>query len=163
MPLQVNGPALPKLGPKMKVVRVKTITPQLFIVLSDKLLTVHTHYVGRSKECTMDEMQTCEGCRLGAPRRWKGYFDCINHTTSERCFLELTPPACKVVELLCEDRATSRGLLLEVSKTKGGAQGRYIVRSTNTSIDVATLPSPIDPLPTLRVLWEWGTDRGQHA
>lgn len=161
MPLHIDGPPLPKLGPKMKVVRVKTVTPQLFIILSKKLLTVHTHFVGRSKECTLEETRACEHCAAGSGRRYKGYFDTINYSTKERCFLELTPPACAVVELLCEDRPTSRGLILEVSKTKGGPQGRYIVRSTNTSVDLATLPDAIDPLSTLRVLWEWGTDRGQ--
>ncbi len=163
MPLKINGPPLPKLGPKMKVVRVLTTTPQLFIVLSEKLLTVHTHFVGRSKECTIDTALSCEHCAAGSSRRWKGYFDTINHTTGERCFLELTPPACHVVMLLCEERTSARGLILEVSKTKGGKHGRYIVRSTNTSVDVATLADPIDPLPTLRVLWEWGSDRGQQA
>jgi len=161
MPIRFNGPKPPRPGPKIKVVRVTTVTPQMFILLTPDPLTVWTHFGRRSDECTMEERGECEGCAKAQPRRWKGYFDAINYTDRERVILELTPPAIGTIAALCTERENARGLIVEISKTKGGKHGRYIVRTTNTTIDVATLAEPVDPLPTLRILWAWGKDDGQ--
>lgn len=161
MPLKIRGPALPQAGPKIQVVRVKTVTPQRFIILSPELLTAHIHFGRRSKECTLEETKTCVHCTAGVgSRRVKGYLDALSHPSGDRVILELTPPACAAIELFCTEREL-RGLIVDISKTKGGPQGRYIVRSDSTTIGSSILPAYKDPMPTVRLLWTWGDSDGQ--
>lgn len=161
MPIEIFGPTPPKGGPKIQVVRVKWTSPRTYISLSPAIVSVWTHFGGRSQECTLEAEGSCHGCEKKYGRRWKGYLDAIDHQEGSRVILELTPPACHAIALLCSERKDGRGLVFDISKSKGGAQGRFVVRGGNTTVPIATLPDAIDPIPVLRILWAWGRTDGQ--
>jgi len=156
MTSHINGSQMPtRKGPRVPVVRVTSTEPQQFTIVSKSIFGQDIHWFrGRSHECTK-ETKKCNGCERGWSEKWKGYLDCVLwHTTQgERCFLELTPRACEMLLQLAEKDRPLRGLVIRVSKTKGGAKGRYLISALERRIDERELPQEEDPLPVLRKLW----------
>lgn len=152
----VKGAQPPAPGAKAEVIRVKSTEPQTFVVCSDQVQGVWIHWVGRSKECTMEKSGMCPGCDKGQTRKWKGYLHCIRGTGPTQVFLEITPDFTRSMAAQLDGKTALRGLIMRVSKTKGGAKGRYIVDLLERRHNVDTLPAGQDVLPTLLFLWKAG-------
>jgi hypothetical protein len=101
----------------------------------------------------MRDTGTCDRCVQGWPPKWKGYINAIALYDDKRVFVELTPAAYNLTVSVIPPNEDLRGLILAISKTKGGAKGRYRVHVEGVRRDPAQLPHEEDPLPVLRYLW----------
>lgn len=154
------GAQKPDKVPRPDVHRVKTTESQTFVIYSKNIFGQYIHwYGGRSHECTQDK-QRCRGCMKEWPCKWLGYLDCYLVNERARVFLELTLTASNLLADLAPQDANLRGLLIRVSKTKGGAKGRYRIEVQEGRKSSSELPHERDPLPTLRFLW---TCKNQHV
>lgn len=147
-------------GPKMLVHRVTSSTPEDYLILSRTALGIDIHWANnRSSECfAQNGVGDCERCMNNWPLKWKAYLHCmrLEGMQVEQCFLELTPTAYASLEFQTKDRKTLRGVRMKVCKTKGGSKGRYIISVLSVHQDKPLDIEEIDPLPTLRMLWESG-------
>jgi len=145
-------------GPKVLVHRVLTTTPENFIILSKVGMGVDFHYYAqRSSECHAPNGEgNCDRCLKGWPLKWRCYLHCLKPEGMQavQCFLELTATAFASLEFQTSERKTLRGVRITVCKTAGGKKGRYIVTVANEAQDLRTEIEEIDPMPTLRSLWE---------
>ena len=159
---KIRGSIPPKPGPSNEVVRVKTTTPQKFLILSRATFGQWIHfYATRSHECTLDR-GACERCTWGWPRKWKGYLHAVQLADKARVFVELTPAAFEMVSQVVPEGEDLRGLILSISKTKGGPKGRYMIHVEGVRRDPVQLPEEEDPLPVLRYLWNCKNPSGKH-
>lgn len=150
---RINGTPPPAPGPATQIVRVTTATPQKFVLLSSAVFGTHIHfYAKRSHECTAEKGE-CVKCRMNWPKKWKGYIHAVSVIDSKRVFIELTPSACNLLLGQAPIDEPLRGLMISISKTPGGAKGRYLVDWSGVRRDPVQLPPEEDPLPILRYLW----------
>lgn len=153
MTARIKGSAPPPSGPKTEIYRVTSETKQTFIILSRSCLGKDIHWYGnRSHECTLDKGE-CDKCQRAWPRKWKGYLHCFHVQANAKVFLEITPSAFSLLCNLAPPNEDFRGLTMNVSKTKGGRKGRYVIEVQIGRRDTAQLPEEEDPLPILRYLW----------
>jgi hypothetical protein len=68
-------------------------------------------------------------------------------------FLEITQTCWEMLCLQAPKGQDLRGMIFRVSKTKGGAKGRFVVSVLERRLDEAELLAEKDPLPTLEFLW----------
>lgn len=155
-----TGAVPPKVQPRSEVVRVTTSESQQFVILSTSIFGQYIHwYAKRSHECTKD-FKRCNGCERSWPNKWLGYVDAFHINEDKRCFIELTRTACELLVRQAPEGRPLRGLNVRISKTKGGAKGRYRIEVLERREDPATMPQERDPLPVLRFLW---TCKNQHV
>lgn len=148
---------------RLDVHRVVTPESQEFVVLSPAIYGQWVHWFGRrSSECCQDR-STCKGCKENWPVYWKGYLHVLTDNGKRQIFLELTKNACEEVALQAHKGQDLRGILLSVRKTKGGAKGRYVIVIRERRLAGADLPAPMDPLMTLRRLWNAKKNPGHCA
>jgi hypothetical protein len=137
----------------MDVIRVTTTEPQMYIIVSTVPWGQWTHWFGRrSHECRRDS-GTCEGCKDGWPEKWQAYLHVTRPERGWEGFLEMTATAWKILEAQIKDGTTVRGCIVRLSRTKGGAKGRYLIEVLERRIPEDDLPPAKDPMPTLRMLW----------
>lgn len=149
----IRGAIPPKPGPSSEVIRVKSEQVQKFLVLSRAVFGQWIHYyANRSHECTL-EKGTCTRCQQGWPRKWKGYIHAVQLSNNARVFVELTPAAFDLVVQVIPEKEDLRGLIVGISKTKGGAKGRYRIHVEGVRRDPVQLPEEQDPYPILTYLW----------
>ena len=111
------------------------------------------HWYGRrSHECTSDKGQ-CNGCQRGWPKKWKGYLHVYRGNKYETAFLEITPFFVQMLDVQVPPPATLRGVQMYVSKTRGGAKGRFIIDVMERRLQEAELRVECDPRPVLQFLW----------
>jgi len=155
---KIRGSMPRESGPKVLVHRVLTPTPEDFIILSKIGMGVDFHwYANRSHECFAQNGEgTCDRCLKGWPLKWRCYLHCLKPEglQSVQCFLELTKTAFSSLEFQTTERKSLRGVRIKVCKTAGGRKGRYIVQCQTEALDLKTTIEEIDPMPTLRALWE---------
>lgn len=155
-----TGAPKPDKVPRPDVHRVKTTEVQVFCIVSKNIFGQYIHwYGGRSHECTQDKAR-CRGCMKEWPTKWLGYLDCHSYDQRARVFLELTLTAANLLADLAPADANLRGLVINVSKTKGGAKGRYRIEVKDGRKKSSELPEERDPLPTLQFLWRC---KNQHV
>jgi len=151
----IEGPALPTNSKRTWIHRVKTTVVEKFIVLSPKIMSTAVHYLARLKRTVECKQATgfCTHCHEMVEAKWKGYLHCVKVGTNEEVFLEMTADGCMKLGQLTADRQTLRGSWIEVSKTSGGARGRYKIDVKERTIEAQTLPEAREPWETLRRLW----------
>lgn len=138
---------------RTRIHRVTTAETQQFVFFSKSVFGQMIHwYGGRSHECTIDHKR-CNGCERSWPQKWLGYIHCRALFSEEDVFLELTKTA--VLALLRQAPLDQplRGLQARISKTKGGAKGRYKIDLLPRRMDEAQLPQELDPREVLKFLW----------
>lgn len=154
-------------GPKILVHRVLSSTPEDFVILSHAGVGVDFHYYAeRSSECFAPDGQgDCDRCRRNWPLKWRAYLHCIMVQGMEyqEVFLELTANAFKSLEFQTSERKSLRGVPIKVCKTAGGKKGRYIVSVASVHQDKKIDIPEVDPIPTLRLLWEAPGRKGNRA
>lgn len=158
---KIKGAMPPKPGPKQEIVRVTTVEPVKFTVLSSAIFGQNIHWFGgRSHECSSDK-SSCINCEKGWPQKWKGYIHAIEWREEKRVFVELTPTAARLLLATTIGEETLRGMVIEIHKSKGGAKGKYYVTRIQQRINMATLPSEEDPAAILKFLWASKNSSGQ--
>lgn len=156
MPIKLDGPEPPPVGPESEVVRVTTTAVQNFVLIAKVPKAVNIHWTGtRSAECTHADGY-CELCEKRSKKKYKVYIDAIRLSDNVRVFLELTQTAWNMLNNQLFDNEDCRGRYVAISKGAGGPRGKYVVLVTSTRVPGSTLPDEKDPLPILRRLWNWG-------
>ncbi len=144
----------PPPGPRVKIIRVKSIESHMFAILSKQIWGVWTHWNGRASEpCTGDSKTTCEGHKREFPLRWKGYLCCLGPNNSEQCFLELTPQAATDLLAQLPTGVVLRAYRLDMRRTSNTRGARYKVTVWPPLIAPEYLPGDSDPERELSRLW----------
>jgi hypothetical protein len=164
MPDNVRGslPPLPKI--RKDVLRVNTAESHTFIILSASIWGQYVHWYGnRSHECTQEKLKQCNGCERSWPVKWKGYLHVRNITNSWSGFLEITETAYRLIDHQLGTEKNLRGVKIKISRTKGGAKGRYQVEVFESRVDSDLLERELDPYDTLKFLWSCKRPAGQQS
>jgi len=149
----VKGAEPPAPTRRMEVFRVTTAETTTFVCCSSAIFGQWVHWFGRrSHECRKDRGD-CEGCRNNWPVKWKGYLHVMDPLGRSEGFLEVTATCWTLLVNQLPERQTLRGIRFRISRTKGGAKGRYLVNVLELKATEESLPIERDPLNTLRFLW----------
>jgi len=153
MPSNYDGSPPPVSQSRTLIVRVNTTQTQEFLVLSRVPYGQWIHWWGRrSHECVKDKA-FCQKCADSWPDKWKGYLHCLTDCGRTECFLELTKTAIEAIEAKMIDGQGWRGMRVRISRTSGGAKGRYLIDLLEARADPEKIPQPRDPVDVLRYLW----------
>lgn len=156
MPAPIRGAQPPISTLSVEIVRVKSTEPTQYVCLSERIYGVWTHWhSNRTHECTIDSGE-CEGCTAHWPRKWKGYVHVAKPGNGATLFIEMTPEFQRLMLMQLPVDTLLRGVIFRVSKTKGGAKGRYIVDVQASRHNLERLPGELNVLPTLKALWAFG-------
>jgi hypothetical protein len=151
---RILGAKPPAPGPKQEVIRVTSTEPRTFVIVSTAIWGQWIHWYGsRSHECVSDKKE-CNGCVRGWPRKWKGYLHVVERAGGPGNFLEITPMFEDIISMQVPRDQSLRGCIMRVSKTKGGAKGRYIIDVLERRHDLSVLPEERDPVAILKFLWQ---------
>lgn len=153
----VAGPMVPKTGPRLPIIRITATQSTRFVSLSPQIHGQLIHWKwGRSHQCH-GSPDDCEGCRGRWPQRWKGYLYCLQYVGKhEPCFIELTSTAAELLLKPCQELPHLRGVCFDISKTKGGPKGRFIINVQERVMpetEISVYP-PMDVMPILIGLWK---------
>lgn len=148
----IEGPPLPKDNRRLEVIRIKTVNPQEFVIVSPRVMAVEVHWSGRSSEC-VGIANSCKGCQRAWPIKWKGYLHVQPLGADTTAFLELTDKAVLQLQQLTVARDTLRGTIVRIGKTAGGPKGRYKIDVRERIVPGNSLPPAEDPFAVLRFLW----------
>jgi hypothetical protein len=149
----VDGPALPVNNFVKRVLRITLPEITEMTVLSPRIMSLWIHWVGRSMRCVEDG--PCKYCEKGIGRKWKGYIDVlIMGKTCYPAWIEMTPTAANLILQGLDKEKGLRGARLQMSKTRGGAKGRYIIHVHEHYTAAERLPEEQSPIKTLETLWE---------
>lgn len=149
-----SGATPPPRSNRLDIVRVTSSESQTFVILSRTIYAQYIHwYGGRSHECS-EGKKACQGCGNAWPKKFLGYIHATKFGQQNTLFLELTHTACEMLIAQAHANATLRGTQVRISKTKGGAKGRYRVEVLERTFTDEELPPEKDPLETLRFLWK---------
>lgn len=150
---------------KKEVIRVTTAETSEFAICSTAAWGQWVHWNGhRSSECFQDRSRTfadanyvnsCIGCKDGLPSRFQVYLHVWDWACRKDCYLEITGNAWRQLEEKLDREKPLRGTRFSIRRTKGGAKGRYVIDVREARADPANLPEPLDPLNTLRRLWNF--------
>lgn len=124
-----------------------------FLVYSQSVWGVYTHYNGKTKPC-YENHDLCEGGHSLLNLRWKGYLHGWSYARNDQVIIQLTLEAAnQLVEQLAES-AVLRGLTIEVCRTakKKGRSSCHVL-GQYAQHDSAKLPPEIDPLRSLYNMW----------
>jgi hypothetical protein len=149
----VRGAAPPAPHKTLEVFRVTSAESSMFVCCCGSIYGQWVHWFGRrSHECSQDK-GNCEGCRNNWPCKWKGYLHVCSGSLMSEGFLEVTATCWALLLQQLPDRQNLRGVRFRLSRTKGGARGRYLVEVLEAKADLGKLPEERDPYPVLRKLW----------
>lgn len=149
----VRGAAPPASTKRMEVFRVTTAETSQFTCCSTAIFGQYVHWFGRrSHECKKDRGH-CDGCANNWPSKWKGYLHVTDPLGRSEGFLEVTATCWALLVQQLPPGRTLRGVRFRLSRTKGGAKGRYLVSVLEVPAEEESLPVEKDPLSTLRFLW----------
>jgi hypothetical protein len=158
----VRGAAPPPPSKRMDVFRVTTSESAQFTCASESILGVEIHWYGRrSHECTQTANGQCKGCAENWPKKWKGYLHVVDPLKRHEGFLEITATCWALFQSQLPPTSSLRGIRFRLSKTKGGAKGRYLVTVLESRECSESLPEERDALPVLRLLWNAKKNPGQ--
>lgn len=150
---RIVGAQPPSPGPKCEIVRHTSTEPTTYFCVGSAIFGQWIHWYGnRSHECTHGKKE-CNGCLRGWPRKWKGYLHCISGVPQKECFVELTPTAAEMLHQMAPSGSPLRGVIMRMSKSRGGAKGRYSVEVLERRSEEDKLPKEKDPYPILAYLW----------
>lgn len=156
----VRGTPVPEPGPRHTVVQLKAGDVLHCVMLSPSIWGVGTHWnenigkKGRSERCTGNS-DTCNGCALKLPCRWKGYLYVHCFKRGRPVFVELTPFTAKTITMQAKANEPLRGQRLTLKRGEGGDKTRLDVMVEEYHGNKATLPEDLDPEPILEILWNW--------
>lgn len=151
--LRYDGPAPPAKMKRIDIIRIRETTPQTFTILSDRPYSIIYHWIkGRSQQCTRSRGD-CEGCLTGCEEKWAAYLHAQQWGQDGEIFLELTDACIAKIHALANNRATLRGTIIKLSKTKGGIRGRYVVDMLDRTMPPDDLPNVRFPDELLLKLW----------
>jgi len=98
------------------------------------------------------ESEKCPGCKIGAPKRWKGYLFCVIHEKRVNAFLEVTPQAALQLGEQLETGEQLRGSMCQFKRSTK-KNGRLTITLLPNRIDGNKMPPDQDVEATLRCLW----------
>lgn len=157
-----KGPRPPAPGPNTEIVRVSWTEPRLLICYSPAITCAYVHWFGnRSHECR-GSAEICERCQQSQPRKWKGYLHVAPNSNARGFFMEITPTFEDMLAMQVPRGESLRGVIFKVSKSKGGAKGRFIVDVMERRAIESTMQVERDPMPTLRMLWARNSGTSQN-
>lgn len=150
-------------GPRMMVLRLKGNQARTFACLSEVVWGTFIHWnprAERSTEC-LENPDICPGCIAKLPSKWRGYI-CIENTSREIIFLEITPDAYRDIKDAVENINKLRGHRFRARRTAAD-NGRLRMEHLEAEASKAGLPRDVDPEPTLRMLWSWKKFKGGES
>lgn len=145
-----NEPPAP--GPRLLVLRLRAGQKCSFVILSETIIGIWTHWSGRASNPCFTPKEDCEGCKKGYPKRWKGYIHCIDKSAHRHVFLELTPMSATSLRGQIPGGSSLRGFSLSAERGRGD-KARLAVLIEQYCPKISDLPQAIDPIPTLSELW----------
>jgi len=147
-------PVPPRSGPAMFILRLKGSEALTFHCFSRAPFGIWVHYdqIANRSEPHYTDAGECAGCLHQKPKRWKGFLHCWCVEKKQQVFLELTPASANALIGQQAVGETLRGKGIFVQRTKG-KNGRLHVRILPGTIDPATMPEEVDPLPSIMALW----------
>lgn len=150
---EVNGVPPPPPRRRLIVHRVLTAEKQMFVCVSKNPWGMQVHWYGRrSHECFAPKA-TCQRCIDGWPWKWQAYFHVLVDAGRTPAFLEVTATCYHLLKAQIPSNTNWRGTVFHLHRTKGGAKGRYIGEVLERRIPDSDLPQELDPIDTLRFLW----------
>lgn len=140
--LWTNRPPNSELGLNFTIIRTPAKGRYQAYVLSDDLLGLPTHYVGRrTQPCTGDG---CPHCADGYSWRWHGYLCVLDPRTHQKLVIELPAQACQIICEYRDAHHTLAGALLEVWRPSQKPNGRVAAHVSHADLRGKTLPEPAD-------------------
>lgn len=147
----------PEPGPELFVRRLKAGEASVFILLSDSLWGVWTHWDPTLRRTSphLKDKKACPGCQRKLSKRWKGYLCVINENKHAREFLELTPVVARGLLDQAGDGIPLRGLRYRIERGKGDKARCKVTPQAPYSCfkESPPLPPAMDPKQTLIDLW----------
>lgn len=133
--------------------RVKNTQPVQYVCFSKSIFgqLIHWHS-NRSHECTADR-KACEGCKAGWACKWLGYLHVQAVGEDADVFLEITNIAFHKMDKQVPKGQNLRGIMFRISKTKGGARGRFLIEVLERRLEERELIEERDPAKVLKFLW----------
>ena len=139
------------------IIRPKKTTGWIvrFIILSDDLLGLHTHYASRTVPCGFPDFD-CKYCTDGKPKTWRGYlavYDCQRKTPA---IAELPPAAARQLADRSEACATLRSTYVELERTseRDNAPVRVKMFELYEPQDGSRMPAAFDLVAQLTRIWK---------
>jgi len=132
------------------------------IITSEQLVGCPTHWAThRTTPCsawidrstTPPTVHSCDLCHTGSPVRWHGYVSYLNEISGREFVLEVTALCAKAIEEAQHRHGTLRGLRFSAHRISKRPNARVEIDFAATSIDVRTLPHPVDVQAFMATLW----------
>lgn len=144
----------PKLDPYGQIYRIKGVTKQRFLVLSERVYGFWGHWIRGHMFSCADPRSECEHCGVGSEPRWKGYLHCQSLIdASETRFVELTHGARDSLKMQISPDQSLRGHVIELWRTSTLKEAHLRVQLYPRTVDLSHLPEAIDPTPHVTRLW----------
>lgn len=153
MPIKWEGSQPPARVKRGKILKILNSTPKQLVCLSVSPYGQWTHWFGgRSDECKQDYAK-CVGCQKGWPSRFKVYLHVAAPGEGRFTWVELTREAIDTLTDQIPQATSLRGVQFRISKTKGGAHGRFLIEVLERVIPESELDESLDPKELLNFLW----------
>lgn len=147
-----RDPRPPSPGPRIPIIRVGPGETLNCHCVSPGIQGFWTHWLGDRSQPHYRDPAECPGCKIGAPKRWKGYLFCIIHEKRVNAFIEVTPATALQLGEQLDQGESLRGVMLQFKRT-AKKNGRLAVTVLTNRIDSKKLPPDQDCEATLRNLW----------
>lgn len=144
----------PRPGPNLPLMRVGANGVVRFLILSSRMFGLWTHWINKKSMPCVEPSSKCEGCKVGACRRWKGYLHAVNMHNRQEGFLELTPIAAQQLLQQAGIASVLRGLQVQVQRGGGDkARMKIDVQYSRPLLSSDPIPEEKSPEVTLNELW----------
>lgn len=135
-------------------------------LLRDRPMSYHAHWAG-------GRMQVCWGssdctlCKMGIGSKKRYVYTVLDTTQGIAGLLEVAPSTCLMIDRDCCDKGFARGLVFELRKEGGVANGRIVAKCFHTILKDFELPEGPDVVAVFRKMRDevpanplpWGRSR----
>jgi hypothetical protein len=137
---------------KVKLIRCPAKGVFVFYITSAQIHSTRIHYYkGRSRPHTKP---SCEACDAGNEHRYKGFIAACNKHDRGQGIIELTAgPADQLYDHL-ENKGSIRGLIIQLTRPSGRANGLIEITIRKPDIDPEELPKPPNVIQALKKIWQ---------
>lgn len=139
--------------PYRRIYRPKVGSKVEGIIVSEEVIGVWVHWMGRHDEPHIEPKEECPGCKVGTRSlRWKGYLEVL-WPVNGTCFLaEISEGALRSCKELSEKGTVLRGRTIVLRRAGETAQSRIIAEVSAIRAD-AKLPRPSNVKKCLEAIW----------
>lgn len=152
----------PRPGPELEILRIVDTRIRNFTILAEGVQGIWTHWNGKASEPCYVPVESCDGCKKGTPRRWKGYLHVIDHELRKEGFLEITPTAADTLKHYLPKEVSLRTVRISLCRSSNSPKGRLRCTVNDALQTSEQLPKERDPMETLSKLWKMDKEDG-HA